>query len=115
MPSPAGAPTFPSSVGSACPGLSRYGASSLQDGQVHLVTLLDETTTAECRQEVAINLVKLFLGQGLVKEFLDLLFELELAKPCKAGVGSGAGGFLIISWGCKTSRAFCGDFFGSDG
>lgn len=82
---------------------------------MHLVTLLDETTTAECRQEVAINLVKLFLGQGLVKEFLDLLFELELAKPCKAGVGSGAGGFLIVSWGCKTSRAFCGDFFGSDG
>ncbi|XP_042647476.1 ras GTPase-activating protein 4-like isoform X3 [Tyto alba] len=59
------------------------GSLQLQDGQVHLVTLLDETTTAECRQEVAINLVKLFLGQGLVKEFLDLLFELELAKPCE--------------------------------
>uniref|UniRef100_A0A8C3U6I2 Ras GTPase-activating protein 4 n=1 Tax=Catharus ustulatus TaxID=91951 RepID=A0A8C3U6I2_CATUS len=57
--------------------------SGCQDGQVHLVTLLDETTTAECRQEVAISLVKLFLGQGLVKEFLDLLFELELAKPCE--------------------------------
>ncbi|XP_065709242.2 ras GTPase-activating protein 4-like [Patagioenas fasciata] len=54
-----------------------------QDGQVHLVTLLDETITAECRQEVAVNLVKLFLGQGLVKEYLDLLFELELAKPCE--------------------------------
>lgn len=66
-------------------------SSPLQDGRVHLVTLLDETTTAECRQEVAVNLVKLFLGQGLVKEFLDLLFELELAKPCKAGVGSSAG------------------------
>uniref|UniRef100_A0A8B9BAI2 RAS p21 protein activator 4 n=1 Tax=Anser brachyrhynchus TaxID=132585 RepID=A0A8B9BAI2_9AVES len=57
--------------------------SGRQDGRVHLVTLLDETTTAECRQEVAVNLVKLFLGQGLVKEFLDLLFELELAKPCE--------------------------------
>ncbi|XP_039938316.1 ras GTPase-activating protein 4-like isoform X2 [Hirundo rustica] len=57
--------------------------SGRQDGQVHLVTLLDEATTAECRQEVAISLVKLFLGQGLVKEFLDLLFELELAKPCE--------------------------------
>lgn len=57
--------------------------SGRQDGQVHLVTLLDETTTAECQQEVAISLVKLFLGQGLVKEFLDLLFELELAKPCE--------------------------------
>ncbi|XP_031447683.1 ras GTPase-activating protein 4-like isoform X3 [Phasianus colchicus] len=54
-----------------------------QAGGVHLVTLLDETTTAECRQDVAINLVKLFLGQGLVKEFLDLLFKLELAKPCE--------------------------------
>ncbi|XP_068512256.1 ras GTPase-activating protein 4-like isoform X1 [Anas acuta] len=57
--------------------------SGRQDGRVHLVTLLDETTMAECRQEVAVNLVKLFLGQGLVKEFLDLLFELELAKPCE--------------------------------
>lgn len=103
-------PPFPALLGSPCLGLSPYGASSLQDGQVHLVTLLDETTTAECRQEVAINLVKLFLGQGLIKEFLDLLFELELAKPCKAGVGSRAGGFFIIS--CKTSRAFCGDFLG---
>uniref|UniRef100_A0A8V1AFM0 RAS p21 protein activator 4B n=1 Tax=Gallus gallus TaxID=9031 RepID=A0A8V1AFM0_CHICK len=54
-----------------------------QTGGVHLVTLLDETTTAESRQDVAVNLVKLFLGQGLVKEFLDLLFELELAKPCE--------------------------------
>ncbi|KAJ8343022.1 hypothetical protein SKAU_G00329500 [Synaphobranchus kaupii] len=40
--------------------------------------LIDETTTAESRQEVATNLVKLFLGQGLVKEFLDVLFKLEL-------------------------------------
>ncbi|XP_066492571.1 ras GTPase-activating protein 4-like [Tiliqua scincoides] len=51
-----------------------------QDGEVHLITLIDETTTAECRQEVAVNLVKLFLGQGLAKEFLDLLFKLELDK-----------------------------------
>uniref|UniRef100_K7FL47 Ras GTPase-activating protein 4-like n=1 Tax=Pelodiscus sinensis TaxID=13735 RepID=K7FL47_PELSI len=51
-----------------------------QDGKFPLITLIDETTTAECRQEVAINLVKLFLGQGLAKEFLDLLFRLELDK-----------------------------------
>ncbi|XP_067393920.1 ras GTPase-activating protein 4-like isoform X4 [Emydura macquarii macquarii] len=51
-----------------------------KDGKIHLITLIDETTTAECRQEVAINLVKLFLGQGLAKEFLDLLFKLELDK-----------------------------------
>ncbi|KAM8797318.1 ras GTPase-activating protein 4-like [Eudromia elegans] len=54
-----------------------------QDGRVSLIALLDEVTTAECRQEVAVSLVKLFLGQGLAKEFLDLLFELELAKPCE--------------------------------
>uniref|UniRef100_A0A8C6YLG2 Ras GTPase-activating protein 4-like n=1 Tax=Nothoprocta perdicaria TaxID=30464 RepID=A0A8C6YLG2_NOTPE len=54
-----------------------------EEGGVSLITLLDETTTAECRQEVALSLVKLFLGQGLAKELLDLLFELELAKPCE--------------------------------
>lgn len=74
---------------------SHHGASPHQDSQVHLVTLLDETTTAECRQEVAVNLVKLFLGQGLVKEYLDLLFELELAKPCKAGVELKASNHLL--------------------
>ncbi|KAG8587697.1 hypothetical protein GDO81_005754 [Engystomops pustulosus] len=46
----------------------------------HLITLIDETTSAECRQEVAANLVKIFLGQGLAKDFLDLLFRLELDK-----------------------------------
>ncbi|XP_030392790.1 ras GTPase-activating protein 4-like isoform X3 [Gopherus evgoodei] len=51
-----------------------------KDGKLCLITLIDETTTAECRQEVAINLIKLFLGQGLAKEFLDLLFKLELDK-----------------------------------
>ncbi|XP_076130175.1 ras GTPase-activating protein 4 isoform X1 [Alosa pseudoharengus] len=45
-----------------------------------LIMLIDETTTAESRQEVANNLVKLFLGQGLLKEFLDVLFKLELDK-----------------------------------
>ncbi|XP_014053326.1 ras GTPase-activating protein 4 isoform X3 [Salmo salar] len=45
-----------------------------------LIMLIDETTTAESRQEVATNLVKLFLGQGLAKEFLDVLFKLELDK-----------------------------------
>ncbi|KAL4660578.1 ras GTPase-activating protein 4-like [Arapaima gigas] len=45
-----------------------------------LMMLIDETTTAESRQEVASNLIKLFLGQGLVKEYLDVLFKLELDK-----------------------------------
>ncbi|XP_044285877.1 ras GTPase-activating protein 4B isoform X2 [Varanus komodoensis] len=52
----------------------------VKDKRVHLMTLIDETTAAECRQEVAVNLVKLFLGHGLATEFLDLLFELELDK-----------------------------------
>ncbi|XP_028823572.1 ras GTPase-activating protein 4 isoform X2 [Denticeps clupeoides] len=45
-----------------------------------LILLIDETTTAESRQEVATNLVNLFLGQGQVTEFLDVLFKLELDK-----------------------------------
>ncbi|MEE6469680.1 hypothetical protein FKM82_008719, partial [Ascaphus truei] len=53
---------------------------SYKDKSVPLITLIDETTSTECRQEVATNLVKLFLGQGLAKEFLDLLFRLELDK-----------------------------------
>lgn len=46
--------------------------------------LIDETTTADNRQEVATNLVKLFLGQGLVEDFLNVLFKLELEKPGKS-------------------------------
>ncbi|XP_072496384.1 ras GTPase-activating protein 4-like isoform X3 [Notamacropus eugenii] len=57
---------------------------SPKDHPVHLISLIEETTTAECRQEVATNLVKLFLGQGLAKEFLDLLFQLELRRTVEA-------------------------------
>uniref|UniRef100_F6UWS6 Ras GTPase-activating protein 4 n=1 Tax=Monodelphis domestica TaxID=13616 RepID=F6UWS6_MONDO len=53
-------------------------------GSMQLISLIEETTTAECRQEVATNLVKLFLGQGLAKEFLDLLFQLELKRTVEA-------------------------------
>ncbi|KAL7987016.1 hypothetical protein Chor_005935 [Crotalus horridus] len=59
---------------------SKIQETSNQKG--HLITLIDETTTAECRQELAVNLVKLFLGQGLIKEFLDLLVKLELDRTC---------------------------------
>lgn len=41
-------------------------------------------TSTECRQEVATNLLKLFLGQGLAKGFLDLLFQLELSRTSEA-------------------------------
>uniref|UniRef100_A0A8B9HKL1 RAS p21 protein activator 4 n=1 Tax=Astyanax mexicanus TaxID=7994 RepID=A0A8B9HKL1_ASTMX len=52
----------------------------LNGNRPDLIMLIDETTTSENRQEVANNLVKLFLGQGLIKEFLDVLFKLELEK-----------------------------------
>lgn len=33
---------------------------------------------------MATTLLKLFLGQGLAKDFLDLLFQLELSRTCEA-------------------------------
>ncbi|XP_037670507.1 ras GTPase-activating protein 4B isoform X2 [Choloepus didactylus] len=53
-------------------------------GPGHLIPLIEETTSTECRQEVATNLLKLFLGQGLAKDFLDLLFQLELGRTNEA-------------------------------
>lgn len=56
---------------------------SLQ-GPGQLISLIEETTSTECRQDVATNLLKLFLGQGLAKDFLDLLFQLELSRTSEA-------------------------------
>ncbi|GAB1290300.1 Ras GTPase-activating protein 4 [Apodemus speciosus] len=53
-------------------------------GPGRLIPVIEETTSAECRQEVATTLLKLFLGQGLAKDFLDLLFQLELARTSEA-------------------------------
>lgn len=36
---------------------------------------------------MATTLLKLFLGQGLAKDFLDLLFQLELSRTCEAWEG----------------------------
>ncbi|XP_076867218.1 ras GTPase-activating protein 4 isoform X3 [Brachyhypopomus gauderio] len=60
--------------------LSQSVGTHLNGNWPDLIMLIDETTTSESRQEVANNLVKLFLGQGLIKEFLDVLFKLELEK-----------------------------------
>ncbi|XP_037362776.1 ras GTPase-activating protein 4B [Talpa occidentalis] len=49
-----------------------------------LIPLIEELTSTECRQDVATNLLKLFLGQGLAKDFLDLLFQLELGRTNEA-------------------------------
>ncbi|XP_010617260.1 ras GTPase-activating protein 4 isoform X4 [Fukomys damarensis] len=53
-------------------------------GPGQLIPVIEETTSTECRQEVATTLLKLFLGQGLAKEFLDLLFQLELGRTSEA-------------------------------
>ncbi|CAK6444570.1 unnamed protein product [Pipistrellus nathusii] len=53
-------------------------------GPAQLIPLIEEMTSTECRQEVATNLLKLFLGQGLAKGFLDLLFQLELSRTTEA-------------------------------
>lgn len=56
----------------------------LLQGPGQLIPLIEEMTSTECRQEVATNLLKLFLGQGLAKDFLDLLFQLELGRTSEA-------------------------------
>eukprot|EP00071_Canis_lupus_P041745 XP_022275302.1 ras GTPase-activating protein 4B isoform X5 [Canis lupus familiaris] len=56
----------------------------LGKGPGQLIPLIEETTSTECRQDVATNLLKLFLGQGLAKDFLDLLFQLELGRTSEA-------------------------------
>ncbi|XP_046524376.1 ras GTPase-activating protein 4B isoform X2 [Equus quagga] len=56
----------------------------LGKGPGQLIPLIEEMTSTECRQDVATNLLKLFLGQGLAKDFLDLLFQLELGRTSEA-------------------------------
>lgn len=54
---------------------------------------------------MATNLLKLFLGQGLAKDFLDLLFQLELGRTSEAWEGAAC---LRVWWigepGAKDSR-----------
>nr|XP_060612994.1 ras GTPase-activating protein 4-like [Anolis sagrei ordinatus] len=60
----------------------------VQDGAkgfpVPVLTLIEETTTSERRQEVSATLVKLFLSHGLATEFLGLLFQMELERTPEA-------------------------------
>ncbi|RXM91877.1 Ras GTPase-activating protein 4 [Acipenser ruthenus] len=73
-------------------------STNLNGNQPDLLMLIDETTTAESRQEVATNLVKLFLGHGLAKEFLDVLFKLELEKTsCRNAVSAQSSALSLIS------------------
>lgn len=57
----------------------------LLQGPGQLIPIIEETTSTDRRQEVATNLLKLFLGQGLAKDFLDLLFQLELGRTSEKG------------------------------
>ena len=47
------------------------------------LTMLEEVTTVESRQDVAMTLVKIYLGQGLVVPFLDYLNAREVNHTCK--------------------------------
>ena len=42
--------------------------------------MLEELTSGDCRQDLATNLVKLFLGQGLAGPFLDYLTRREVTR-----------------------------------
>uniref|UniRef100_A0A665X0I9 RAS protein activator like 1 n=1 Tax=Echeneis naucrates TaxID=173247 RepID=A0A665X0I9_ECHNA len=50
----------------------------LIDRLVDALTMLEEVTTVESRQDVAMTLVKIYLGQGLVVPFLDYLNTREV-------------------------------------
>lgn len=45
--------------------------------------MLEEVTTVESRQDVAMTLVKIYLGQGLVVPFLDYLNTREVNQTSK--------------------------------
>lgn len=73
--------------GFPCESCSRTSPCCLPQSPGQLILLIEETTSTECRQDVATTLLKLFLGQGLAKDFLDLLFQLELGRTSEAWEG----------------------------
>uniref|UniRef100_A0A8C9R1C3 RAS protein activator like 1 n=1 Tax=Scleropages formosus TaxID=113540 RepID=A0A8C9R1C3_SCLFO len=54
--------------------------SPAEEDDVSPLTLLEDVTTAESRQDVAMTLVKIYLGQGLVVPFLDYLNTREVNR-----------------------------------
>lgn len=52
------------------------------------LTMLEEVTTVESRQDVAMTLVKIYLGQGLVVPFLDYLNTREVNHTSKIKDGN---------------------------
>ncbi|KAM6930431.1 rasGAP-activating-like protein 1 isoform 3-T3 [Xenentodon cancila] len=51
---------------------------------ISALTMLEEATTVESRQDVAMTLVKIYLGQGLVVPFLDYLNTREVNHTSKS-------------------------------
>ena len=64
--------------------LYERGSSSLQVDDSSALTMLEEVTTVESRQDVAMTLVKIYLGQGLVVPFLDYLNTREVNHTSKS-------------------------------
>lgn len=56
----------------------KLGALRLKVEDSSALTMLEEVTTVESRQDVAMTLVKIYLGQGLVVPFLDYLNTREV-------------------------------------
>lgn len=51
-----------------------------QEDAASPLAVLEELTSGDCRQDLATNLVKLFLGQGLAGPFLDYLTRREVTR-----------------------------------
>ncbi len=64
-------------------GMSWPQSSSQQVEDSSALTMLEEVTTVESRQDVAMTLVKIYLGQGLVVPFLDYLNTREVNHTSK--------------------------------
>lgn len=98
-------------LGFSCASCSPACPRRLLQSPGQLISLIEETTSTEYRQEVATTLLKLFLGQGLAKDFLDLLFQLELSRTseawegvaCLRAPGGGQGRSLGLQ-GCSEGR-----------
>lgn len=67
---------------SPCRQSSEHPSPQVEDSSA--LTLLEEVTTVESRQDVAMTLVKIYLGQGLVVPFLDYLNTREVQHTSKA-------------------------------
>lgn len=64
--------------------MSRSEQPFLQVEDSSALTVLEEVITVESRQDMAMTLVKIYLGQGLVVPFLDYLNTREVQHTSKS-------------------------------